>query len=128
MDFSGSFKVTDSSTNELLGILKRKGFTSLFFDEWAIMDRNRKEVGLITEDSALLGLIRRRIPMIPNVLFIEYNGKRIAKIVEHFKFWGNEYDLFIENDPNKSLDRRLAVAALLMMAMFETLKTNWSYT
>ncbi len=120
LDFSGSFQVIDSATNELLGILKRKGLKSIIVDEWHIFNSNREQIGKIKEDSVIMGIIRRKLPFIPNELYIRHHGSKIAVIKEHFKIWGNKYDLFINNDQKMTLDRRLAVAVLLMMALFES--------
>ncbi len=38
LDFSASYQVTDSTTGEVIGSLRRKGWSSLFRDSWEILD------------------------------------------------------------------------------------------
>ena len=61
IDFSAAYDVVDMTTHEKVGTLKRKGFNSLFRDEWIIMDSLDQEIGFIKEDSHLLAFLRRSV-------------------------------------------------------------------
>jgi uncharacterized protein YxjI len=120
IDFSGSFQVMDSQSGELIGILKRKGLKSMFKDEWIIMDKSRQEVGLIKERGGASWFIRRFIiHSLPYKYDILLRGNPVGMVIEKFKIIGDEYHVDLNQDPNRSLDRRLAIAAGLMMDIGE---------
>ena len=120
LDISGSFQVVDSESNELIGILKRKGLKSMIKDEWIIMDKNRKEIGLIKEKGGIVWILRRFVfTWIPYMYNIQMGGENIANIKEKAVKLADTYYLDINQDPNKKMDRRLAIAALLMMDIGE---------
>ena len=120
LDFSGSYQVMDSQSGELLGILKRKGLKSMVKDEWIIMDRNRNEVGLIKERGGASWFIRRFLfSALPYKYDILLQGQPVGTVVEKFQIIGDTYYLDLNQDPNQRLDRRLAMAAGLMMDIGE---------
>lgn len=45
LDFSGTFEVIDSKTDETVGYLKRKGFKSMVKDEWVLLDPDKRKLG-----------------------------------------------------------------------------------
>ncbi|MGA0900146.1 MAG: hypothetical protein ACO3SO_07060 [Luteolibacter sp.] len=55
LDFGATYDVTDTSSGEKLGALRRKGMKSLIKDEWLILNANDEKIGLITEDSGGAG-------------------------------------------------------------------------
>ncbi len=120
LDISGSYQVIDSQTNELIGILKRKGLKSMFKDEWIIMNKNRQEIGLIKEQGGFTWFLRRFIlKWLPYVYHIEMSGQKLATIKEKALKLADTYFLDISADTQKSLDRRLAIAGLIMMDIGE---------
>jgi uncharacterized protein YxjI len=120
IDFSGSYQVTDSQSGELVGILKRKGLKSMFKDEWIIMDKNRNEVGLIKERGGASWFIRRFIiSSLPYKYDILLNNNPVGMVTEKFQIIGDTYYVDMNQDPNKTMDRRLAIAAGLMMDIGE---------
>ena len=64
LDISAAYDVVDPTTNEKVGVLKRKGIKSIMKDEWIFMDANDQEIGLIKEDSTFFALFRRFISSI----------------------------------------------------------------
>src|SRR5262249_54220124 len=59
LDLGVTFDVTDSTTGEKVGALRRKALRSLLRDEWSILGPNDEEVGTVQEDSMALALVRR---------------------------------------------------------------------
>ena len=59
IDFSAAYDVVDATNQERVGVLQRKGFQSMFRDEWNVMDESETPVGVIREDSALRAMLRR---------------------------------------------------------------------
>jgi hypothetical protein len=120
LDFSGSYQVMDSQSGELIGILKRKGLKSMIKDEWIIMNRNRQEVGLIKERGGISWIIRRFIwKHLPYKYDITLGGSPVGIVTEKFKIIGDVYTIDLNQDPNHAFDRRLAMAAGLMMDIGE---------
>ena len=117
LDFSGSFNVIDSQTEEVVGVLKRKGLKSMLKDEWKILDGNQQEVGLIKEQGGLIWLLRRfNMRFIPYKYFVELQGQRAATVTEKFQIIG---DTYIVDLHDSTLDPRLGVAIGLMMDIGE---------
>jgi len=63
LDFSAAYDVTDSKTGQKVGVLRRKGFSSMFRDEWDVLDANDNPVSKIREDSTAMALVRRFLPL-----------------------------------------------------------------
>ena len=59
MDFSAAYDVMDTATNQKVGTLRRKGWSSLLRDEWQVLDTNDNQIGILFEDSMGLALLRR---------------------------------------------------------------------
>jgi uncharacterized protein YxjI len=118
LDFAGSFQVIDSETNEIIGILKRKGFKSMLKDEWKILDPNQNEIGLVKEQGGIVWLLRRfKFNFIPYKYYVEINGQRCGIVTEKFQVIGDTY--FVDILDSNLLDSRLAVAIGLMMDIGE---------
>jgi len=127
LDLTGKFQVWDTQSKQFLGLLQRQFLKSFIADEWNILNFNRQQVGVIKEDSIALALVRRYMKFggwIPNASFINYQGRDLGVIKEKFRIIGNEYYIHLVPGSEVSLDRRLAIACVLMMAMFETKKNR----
>jgi len=120
IDFSGSYQVIDSHSNQLIGILQRKGLKSMFKDEWIIMNPNRQEIGKVKEDGGFMWFLRRFIlKWLPMVYHIEMGGQKLATIKEKAIKLADTYYLDLSLDVNNTIDRRLAIAAMIMMDIGE---------
>lgn len=119
IDFSVAFDVVDSATGERVGALKRKGWKSILKDEWILMDAADQEIGKIKEDSALLATVRRFVTnLIPQKYAFVFGTHEIGMAKQNFNFFAPKLDLDFSADPMKMLDRRLGIAAgLLLMAV-----------
>ncbi|MFP3872775.1 MAG: hypothetical protein ACLFVL_07860 [Candidatus Aenigmatarchaeota archaeon] len=120
LDFSGTFEVIDSKTNQTVGFLKRKGFKSLAKDEWILMDPQQREIGRVKEDSALKALLRRTIlKFLPYKYKIFFRGNQVGIFKEKFTLIRDIYNLNITNDPNFQLDRRMLLAISICLDAIE---------
>ncbi len=120
LDFSGSYQVTDSQSGELLGILKRKGLKSMIKDEWLIHNANREEIGMIKERGGISWFIRKFIfKALPYKYDILLRGNPVGTVIEKFQIIGDTYFIDLNQDPNITLDRRMAMAIGLMMDIGE---------
>lgn len=120
IDFSAAYSVVDVATNETVGKLQRKGLKSILRDEWIILDPAGQPLGLIKEDSALLATLRRFITnLIPQTYNIEMNGQPAGTIKQNFNPFVLKLDVDLRSDPGRQFDRRLALAAVVLLMAVE---------
>jgi uncharacterized protein YxjI len=64
IDFGATYDIL-SPDGQQIGSLRRKGLSSTFFrDAWLVFDERNVQVGTLTEDSGMLGVLRRYIEII----------------------------------------------------------------
>jgi uncharacterized protein YxjI len=119
IDFGATYDVMDLSGN-IIGSLKRKGLKSILRDEWLVLDSAGNEIGLVTEDNAVIAMIRRTIlPIVPQKYDLMMGEKRVCNLDQNFNPF--IYKLLIdfsENTENK-LEKRVGFAAAILLAAIE---------
>lgn len=122
IDFSAAYQVYDSDKQETVGFLKRKGFKSMLRDEWVITDAADQEVGLICEDSLLKALVRRVVDVLafvmPQRYHVEAGGATLVEYRQNFNPFVHKLEVGF-TDPGKRLDRRLGLAAAVLLLAIE---------
>jgi hypothetical protein len=116
MEFSGRYDVTTPAA-ERIGVLGKVFGKSLLRSTWSIMDAQEQQLAIAKERSQFWAIVRRGVDLIPYGDFIP--------IVFHFTIDDGEthlgdftrrigvrdrYDLDLTGDPERRVDRRLAVA------------------
>lgn len=122
LDFSGSYDVYDSASGQRVGALRRKGLKSSFYkDEWVILDNTEREVGLIQEESAFLALLRKYLlgALIPQSFNAQIGGRTVATFSQHFNLFATKLTLDFSADPQRQFDRRMGVAAGILLCAIE---------
>ncbi len=121
IDFSAAYDVVDPTTGTKVGAFKRKGMKSLLRDEWIIMDPQDQEIGLIREDSMLLGLLRRFLTnLIPQKYHGEFNnGQQVCLFKQNFNPFVMKINLDFSMDKMGLLDRRLGIAGAVLFCAIE---------
>jgi hypothetical protein len=122
LDFSGSYDVYDSASGQRVGALRRKGLKSSFYkDEWVILDNTEREVGLIQEESAFLALLRKYLlgALIPQTFNAQIGGRTVATFSQHFNLFATKLTLDFSADPQHQFDRRIGVAAGILLCAIE---------
>jgi uncharacterized protein YxjI len=120
MDFSGTYDVTDATTGQVVGALKRQGFKSMLRDEWSILDASGAEVGKVMEDSMAAAMIRRVLSnLIPQSFTATIGEVEVASFDQHFNPFVAKFDIDFSMDTGKLLDRRLGIAAVVMLLAIE---------
>ncbi len=124
IDFSMAYDVTDSVTGERIGALRRCGGRSLLRDEWKLLDDHGTEYATLIEDSMVLALLRRLlsnlIPQHYDVLFSSPEGAaKVATLVQDFNPFVYRLTVDVSMDPERRLDRRMAIAAAILLAAVE---------
>lgn len=126
IDFSAAYDVVDTETNQKVGALRRKGWRSLLRDEWEILDENDNVKGLLFEDSMGLALLRRLIvgSWLPQNYDIIFGAARVADLRQNFHLFRYELNLDFSMDVSRLLDRRLGIAAGILLATMEGKQDN----
>src|SRR5262245_45428607 len=122
LDFSGSYDVYDSASGERAGALRRKGLKSSFYkDEWVILDSAEQEIGLIQEENAFLALLRKYLlgALIPQSFNVQIGGRTVATYSQHFNLFSTKLTLDFSADPQHLFDRRLGIAAGILLCAIE---------
>jgi uncharacterized protein YxjI len=121
MDFSAAYDVVDTEMNQKVGALRRKGWRSLLRDEWEVLDENDNVKGLLFEDSMGLALLRRFLlgSWLPQNYDITFGTTRVADLKQNFNLFRYELNLDFSMDIARTLDRRLGIAAGILLAAVE---------
>jgi len=90
-------------------------------DEWEVLDVNDQVIGLLFEDSMGLALLRRLLlgSLLPQNYDLTIRGQRAADLRQRFNIFRYELDVDFSMDPARTLDRRVGLAAGILMAAIE---------
>jgi len=96
--------------NQKVGVLRRKGLRSMLRDEWEVL-----------EDSIGLAMLRRLFigSLLPQNYDITVGESRVADLKQRFNLYRYEMDLDFTMDAGRLLDRRLGIAAAILLATVE---------
>jgi len=120
IDFSAAYDVVDSSTGQKVGAMRRKGLASILRDEWEVLDVSDNVVGKLFEDSMGLALLRRFLSgLIPQNYDITLGTNRVADLKQNFNPFSYQLNVDFNMDTNKLLDRRVGIAAAILLAAIE---------
>jgi hypothetical protein len=119
IDFSAAYDVVDSREQRKIGALRRKGFKSMFRDEWQVLDENDHEVGTIREDNAWMALFRRYLSnLIPQSFHLQdLQGQDLATFKTHFNPFVHRMTVSVF--PDGPLDAMLILAAGILLVAVE---------
>ncbi|MGZ9164846.1 MAG: hypothetical protein ACXW4U_06700 [Anaerolineales bacterium] len=121
VDFSAAYDVIDAAYNQKVGALRRKGLSSILRDEWQVLDVNDNVVGKLFEDSVPLALLRRLLlgSLLPQNYDMTFGETRVADLRQNFNPFRYELNLDFSMDMGRLLDRRLGIAAGVLLAAVE---------
>jgi hypothetical protein len=103
-----------------VGALRRKGLQSILRDEWEVLDVNDTVIGSLFEDSMGLALLRRFLTgLVPQNYDLLVNGVRVADYKQNFNPFTYELNIDFSMDTAGQLDRRLGIAAGILLAAIE---------
>jgi uncharacterized protein YxjI len=121
MDFSAAYDVVDTELNQKVGVLRRKGLRSLLRDEWEVLDADDRVIGQLFEDSVGLALLRRLLlcSWLPQNYDMTVGDMRVADLKQNFNLFRYELNLDFSMDTVNRLDRRVGIAAGVLLAAVE---------
>lgn len=121
IDFGAAYDVTDSSGGRKLGALRRKGFSSMFRDAWMVLDANDQQIGSISEDNAILAVVRRFVPMgnlIPQTFHLSNaSGQVFAQYKTHFNPLVHKMSVAVFD--NCPIDPHVVLASAILLVAIE---------
>ncbi len=121
IDFAASYDVMDSQSGMKVGVLRRKGFRSFVRDEWEILDPGDVLIGTIQEDNMTRAILRRLFlgSLLPQVYEVTINDSVVAEFKQRFHFFRYDMDLDFSAGGLHTLDRRLGLAAAILLGIIE---------
>lgn len=120
IDFSAAYDVIESATGQKVGAMRRKGLASMFRDEWEVLDVNDNVLGKLFEDSMGLALVRRLLTnLVPQNYDMTFGETRVGDYKQNFNPFTYELNLDFSMDTAGQLDRRLGIAAGVLLAAVE---------
>jgi hypothetical protein len=104
----------DPATGRRLGVIRTRGWRSLWRDTWDILDAQDRPAGQMLEDGAWFW--RRVLRFLPGRHHIELGGREVARLAQRFHFFRREFALWIlpVEDP---IEPRFAIACALIAMM-----------
>ncbi len=119
LDIAARYDVQDSTTGEAVGAVRRTFLRSLVRDQWMFLSPDGQEIGKLKERSLLGALLSRWINWVPQHYVAETTYEApVAEIDQHFNLFVLKYDMRIA-DANPPIDRRLLIAAGILLAAIE---------
>jgi len=120
LDIAATYDVIDPASNEKVGALRRKGLKSILRDEWIFLDSSDREIGLLTEDSMALALVRRFLTnLIPQKYSGQINGTPVCTFKQNFNPFVMKITVDFSPDFSGLLDKRLGIAAAVLLCAIE---------
>ncbi len=121
LDFAAAYDVTDTSLGVKVGTLRRKGFRSMVRDAWEILNINDILIGTISEDSMGKAMLRRLLlgSLLPQGYDVLVGENKVADYKQRFSLFGYVMDLDFSSDKGQQLDRRLGLAAAILLGTIE---------
>ncbi len=121
IDFAAAYDVIDPQYQTKIGVLRRKGFRSLVRDAWEILDAQDQPLGVVQEDSMTYALLRRFLfgSLLPQNYDVLIGEQRVADLRQRFRIFAYQLDIDFSMDPQQRLDRRLGIAAAILLATIE---------
>lgn len=121
IDFSAAYDVIDSTDQTRVGALRRRGWRSMLRDTWDILDASDQPLGILQEDSQGRAMLRRMLlgSLLPQNYDALFNGQRTADLRQKFNPFRYELLLDFSEDVQRRFDRRLGIAAGILLAAIE---------
>ena len=125
IDLGMTYDVIDSTTQQVIGSLRRKGLKSIIRDSWVINDVNDQEFGTIQEESGALAILRRFLggPIVQMLAPQKYNGYigdvPVLEFTQNRNPFVQKIQLDYGPDVNSLLARRLGIAAAALLCAVE---------
>lgn len=112
LDACATYDVVESKSKAHIGSFKRQGLHSLLQNKWNILDTSGNIVGT-AQETAVMAVFRRLVMWWKLDFEIDYRGQRVGSLNRAISI-RDRYTLDLGGDPEKKLDRRMAIAMLTL--------------
>jgi hypothetical protein len=124
IDFSAAYQVIDTPTQQLVGMLRRKGLSSIVRDQWEVLDAHGQSIGHIVEDSSFLAILRRLFDgaqiLLPQTFRLKTpDGQECVTYRQNRNPFVRKLTVDFTPDVRGRIDRRLGLAAGVLLAAIE---------
>ncbi len=122
LDIGATYDVLDGATHERIGSARRVALASMFGrDTWKLLDAQEHEIGEIVEDSLGLALLRKWLlgALLPQTYHGRVDGQLVLTFRQRFNMFVQKMELDFSVDRGRVLDRRLGIAAAILMIAIE---------
>ena len=116
MEFGARYDVI-TPEGERVGVLGKVFGKSLFRSTWSVMDADEQQLAVAQERSVSIAILRRVIDVIPYGDFVPIpfhftidDGDHHIGDMNRRLGYRDTYDLILDGDPERRIDRRLAVS------------------
>lgn len=128
LDIGATYDLTDATTHEPLGALRRQGLSSTFVrDTWTLLDARGNEVGTIQEDSAWIGVVRRFFDLVSLVLpqryDITFEGQPVGQLQRSINLFVVKYDMSFDADYLQRVGRNTVLSYPVVLSLVEDTKS-----
>jgi hypothetical protein len=121
LEFSGRYDVT-TPAGERIGVLGKVFGKSLLRSTWSVLDGNEQELAIAKERSQFWAIVRRAVDVIPYGDFIpivfhftiDEGDRHLGDFTRRIGI-RDRYDLDLSGDPDRRIDRRLAIALAIAL-------------
>jgi hypothetical protein len=121
IDFAAAYDITDKTSGQKVGALRRKGWKSIVRDAWEVLNPIDQVIATIREESAGLAMLRRLLlgSLLPQRYeAIGSNESVLAHFQQQFHLFRYQMNIHFNPGPIQ-LDRRLGLAAGILLAIIE---------
>ena len=119
LDIVAIYNVTDATTGESVGAIRRRGIKAIVKDEWIFLSTDGQEIGKLAEKSVMSAIMSRLIKLIPQKYIVVLpDSREIAEIKQHFNPFVLKYTMNIAEGISP-IDPRLLIAAGILLASIE---------
>ncbi|MFC1944321.1 hypothetical protein ACFLX5_02340 [Chloroflexota bacterium] len=118
VDIGATYDVFDHVHGITIGAVRRKGVRLTPREQWLFLDPEGEEICILQEDNiAPIGLPLRLlgIKLPPRKFSVTVGRQTLATVREHFNPLITKYTLDLSKDYNRMLDRRLCIAACILL-------------
>ena len=106
-----------------IGALRRKGLKSILKDEWQILGPDDATIGTVSEDGGFKAVVRRLHVafslLMPQGYFGDVGGQRVFEMKQNMNPFVRKLACDFTADPQHTLDRRLGMAAAVLLMAIE---------
>ena len=95
-------------------------------DEWEVLDANEHPLGILFEDNLTRALLRRFLlgSLLPQDYDLLIREQTVANYRQRFNLFRYELELDFSMDISRQLDRRLGIAAAILLGTIEGRQTS----